>query len=129
MIYYLATPYSHENKDIMRSRYFDSLLAQKKLMDAGIAVINPLANSVPLEEIGHKFGDEIYDIDLEILRKCDAVIVLMLDEWKESKGVTMEISEAKTLDIQVFYVREFEMTDLAMLLEKWGKHLPKKEEL
>jgi len=111
MLYYLATPYSHTNKDVMRSRYLKSLRAQKKLMDAGIAVINPLANSVPLEDIGHKFGDEIYDMDLAILRKCDTVIVLTLDGWKESKGVLLEIEEAHKLKLKT-YLLDFDKIEL-----------------
>ena len=78
----------------MHDRYMASIEAQGKLMDAGLAIINPLTNSVPVYEQGFDFGEKIYEMDLEILRKCSCVIVLALDGWRESKGVRMEIEAA-----------------------------------
>ena len=104
MIYYLVTPYSHEDPKVMKERYDASIEAQGKLMQAGLNVFNPLANSVPAFNAGYDIGDAIYEMDLEILRKCDALIVLKLDGWEKSKGVELEINEAIRLEMDRFFV-------------------------
>jgi hypothetical protein len=43
--------------------------------------------------------------DIAILRKCDRLMVLTLDGWDTSKGVTEEIQLAHRLHMPVTYVK------------------------
>lgn len=40
----------------------------------------------------------------DLLKRCDALIVLMSDGWKESTGVQDEIEYAKELNLQILYL-------------------------
>ena len=43
-------------------------------------------------------------IDREHLRHCDEVVVLMLDGWRESRGVQAEIDLAIEIDLPIRYL-------------------------
>lgn len=68
--------------------------AEKKLKELGHTVINPVKN------IGFDYKDYI-DMGLNELSKCDAIC--MLDGYEYSKGAMLELSYARTVDLQVMY--------------------------
>ena len=70
----------------------------KKLWTKGIYNICPHMNSALLK---CNSDDVFLNGDLEILSRCDAVLVL--DNWYNSKGTIAEIREAEKLNIPVFY--------------------------
>jgi nucleoside 2-deoxyribosyltransferase len=104
-LYYLASPYSHENAEIREERYrlvneYAAFLARN-----GISVIEPIVMGHPKVGLGvgtsfeyWKKTDELY------ISRCDGVIVLMLDGWEKSIGVNAEIAYAMKLGKPVFYV-------------------------
>ncbi len=111
---YLATPYAHENPDVMRKRYETSCRASAKLMSSGTVVFNPLANTVPAVELGglELEHDEFIAIDLEILRRCDELLVLGLENWRQSVGVNRGIFEAIILKKPVTLIGEADIENL-----------------
>ena len=46
-------------------------------------------------------GERWYDIDMDWLRCCNSI--LMIGDWKRSKGATNELEEAKKLNFKVYY--------------------------
>ena len=94
-IVYLACPYAHAEREIMKYRYDTANRAAAKLMDAGIVVFSPLSHSVPIAEI---LGDRPHEfwmkMDLPLLHLCDEILVLRLPGWQNSLGVIDEMFAA-----------------------------------
>lgn len=95
---YLASPYSHSNQDIRNMRYYDACYATAALMDQGKFVFSPIVNSHPLTNFGLPDGwDYWQQFDATMIGKCDELIVLKLEGWKQSRGIKNELKIAKFL--------------------------------
>jgi hypothetical protein len=106
---YLACPYTHADPSIEKYRYETACRVAAKLMECGIAVFSPLSHSVPLVPfLNEKKSDHEFwmSVDLPILSRCDEVLILGLEGWKESRGVKEELFEAMALGIPVTLVEE-----------------------
>src|SRR6056297_2606798 len=93
--------YSDDDKRIRQERFEKVNDAAGKLMQAGFAIISPISQSHPIAlqcNLGGKF-DYWADIDYNIILRCDMVIVLCIDGWKDSEGVKKEITFAKKHNI------------------------------
>lgn len=66
--------------------------------ETGAMPLNPLANTCNF--FGTLTDEQWYAGTLELLRRCDAVV--LVPGWETSKGVKAEIAEAKLRDIPVF---------------------------
>jgi hypothetical protein len=108
-LYYLASPY-HSGKGsdpaVRIQRYEATVQAVGNLMRAGYMVFSPIVHSHAVAELcGLPLGFEFWkQIDEEFIRRCDGVIVLMLDGWEESPGVTAEVTLANKLNKYVIYL-------------------------
>ena len=73
--------------------------AEKYLTDKGYDVFNParVDDALPVKIMTY---DEIMDIDLCMLRMCDAIY--MLNGWCSSKGAWIELMDALANDLQVY---------------------------
>ena len=102
---YLAAPYTHEDPNVVWRRLFDNGVLAAKLLAEGHLVFSPLINSSEIDAIFTNSGTAFdwYTFDLRMLRKCDRLVVLMLDGWRESKGVGLEIAEAERLGMPIEY--------------------------
>lgn len=102
---YLASPYSDPDPAVREQRYEEACKAAAKLM-LECPVFCPIAHSHPIETIGmrekphHEFWMRQ---DIAILRKCERLVVLCIDGWDRSRGVTEEIHLAQRLGIPVEY--------------------------
>ncbi len=103
---YLASPYSHHDKKVREKRFESANKAAAKLIKDGYAVFAPISMSHPISQHMGNSNDSLYwvSIDLEWLRCCDVMFVLMIDGWLESNGVKREIDEAIALNIKVKYL-------------------------
>jgi hypothetical protein len=63
-------------------------------------VFSPLTYSIPLSH-SHKGWENWRKFDLEMLSRCDRVIVLKLPGWESSRGVAEEIARAKELGLPI----------------------------
>lgn len=104
---YLACPYSHDERNVRVERFNAVNIVAARLMGEGKHVFSPITHCHPLSEAGGLPTDwgfwEAYDrtmIDI-----CEKVIVLTLDGWVKSKGVTAEIAIARELGIPVEYIK------------------------
>ena len=111
---YLACPYSHSDEAVRQRRYHLACRTAAKLMKVGVVVFSPLANSVPAIEFGglELEHHQYMQLDLPILRRCDEVLILALDEWRESFGVRQELCEAISINKPVTMIKEHEIERL-----------------
>lgn len=114
---YLASPYSHPDPAVREQRFRAACRMAGELMRQGVRVFSPIAHTHPIAlegdlPLGWDFWEQF---DREMIAACEAVVVLTLDGWRESKGVTAEIAIAKELGIPVSTcdMADNEMIDLA----------------
>ncbi|HUT57895.1 MAG TPA: DUF1937 family protein [Phycisphaerae bacterium] len=103
---YLAAPYSSKDPSVRRRRFRASCKAAAVMLRKGLMVFNPLAHSVPiaaagLDDMDHDFWMRV---DRPYLEWCHMVMVLTLDGWRESRGVSMEIAQARALHKPVSFI-------------------------
>ena len=105
---YLASPYSHPDPDVREVRYIAACRAAGKLMLEGVPTFSPIAHTHPIEANGMNGVKPPHDFwmkqDIAILRKCERLVVLCIDGWDRSRGVTEEIHIAQRLGIPVEYM-------------------------
>jgi hypothetical protein len=104
--YYMASPYSNIAKHIEFWRYDINLEVLGKLTYLGYIVLSPLVHSHPM---AHTFvmpkGFEFWkQIDTIFMDHTIGLIVLMIDGWKESKGVQSEIKYMEKLGKPIYYL-------------------------
>ncbi len=111
---YLCCPYSHPDPAVQLYRYQKACLAQAKLIEAGIVVFSPLANSIPAVELGGLTAshDQFMALDLPILQRCDEILILGLENWEQSLGVKKEMFEALALRKPITLIEETDIENL-----------------
>ena len=103
---YLAGPYSHKDPLIreqrfkMLNKYAAHLMRQGHIVYSPISMSHPIAvdNDLPLE---FEFWEKQ---DTAFIEWCDIVHVLMVNGYKESKGVQREVFIAQTAMKQVYFI-------------------------
>ena len=106
MLKYLASPYSDPDPAVCEARFRAACRAAAILMQRGESVYSPIAHSHPIaEHVGNHLDHDFWlRQDREMLRRCDAMIVLMLPGWENSRGIAAEIELADELDLEVLYM-------------------------
>ena len=109
-IAYLAAPHTHPDPKIKELRHELVNRTAYRLISQGIMVYSPLTHNIPLDALGIH-GDWLTwkDFDLEMLSRCDRLIVLKLPGWEVSKGVAAEIAHAKELGLPIEWLEEEEV--------------------
>ena len=89
------------------------------LIHQGEVVFSPIVYSHPMAKRhdGKAPPQGWINFDLEILKRCDEMIVFCIPGWKESIGVNEEIYLCAEKDIPVRYVYRAEMGDYHEYLE------------
>jgi Domain of unknown function (DUF1937) len=102
---YLACPYSHPEASVRESRFQAANRAAAELMRSGLFVFSPISHTHPIAIAGDlPLGWDFWEgYDRAILAACGRMIVLMLDGWRESKGVQAEIGIAQEMGLPVVY--------------------------
>lgn len=102
---YLASPYSHPCPTIREARFHAVCRMAALLMRQGQVVFAPIVHGHPLVDHGLPTEWPFWErFDREHLRRCDELVVLTLDGWRESVGVTAEIRIAGELGKPVRYL-------------------------
>ena len=111
-VYFLACPYSHPDKNIVESRFDSCTLAATKMSLAGFPVYSQITISHPINlSLAKNMPGEKLDwapLDKAFMDKCDEIIILELDGWKESGGVQREIDYFKDRGSKVWLFSDFE---------------------
>jgi hypothetical protein len=99
---YLACPYSDPDPQVKMKRHALANRVAYELLSQGVLVFSPLTYSVPLQQLGsHRGWVSWKKFDLEIISRCDRMIVLKLPGWESSKGVMEEITYAQEIGLPV----------------------------
>lgn len=103
---YLASPFTHKSKWIMKLRWAIITALGAKLVSLGYHIFGPITESHAYDEFG--VGQHGWDFwqahDHLMIEKCDELWVVKMKGWKESLGVNAEIAYALSQDKQVFYI-------------------------
>lgn len=104
---YLASPYSHKNPEVVKSRVEQVTKATVWLIkEKGFNVFSPIVHSHPLAEAGLQGDWDFWRlIDTEYLSVSARMVVLAIEGWRESVGVQAEIKIAESMGIPVYYLR------------------------
>ncbi|MEX0718072.1 MAG: DUF1937 family protein [Planctomycetaceae bacterium] len=95
---YLAAPYSDSDPSVREQRFDAVCRAVAALKRSGIAVFAPIIHGRPLVAHGLPTDWSCWEsFDREFLAGCDELVVLMLDGWRNSRGVREEIRMAGDL--------------------------------
>jgi hypothetical protein len=104
-LYYLASPYTHKNPVIKKQRADVATKAAVDLLKNGIFCFAPIPYNAPWENYNLPGDWGFWEkFDKTFISRCDAVLVLTIDGWKESIGVQAEIEYAKENDIPVLFI-------------------------
>lgn len=106
---YLASPYSHQSFAEVENRFALTEQCTYELMKRGLPVFSPIVHchqiatdyNLPTDA---KFWEKY---NMQFLRKADAIYVLKIDGWDESKGVAQEMGVAKALYLPLHFVNEY----------------------
>lgn len=121
-LYYLASPYSHPDPAIKKHRAEQVTESAVDLLHLGIFVFAPIAYNEPWEKYNLPGDWQFWqDFDKTFVARCDGgVIVLMIDGWDKSIGVTAEIAFAESIGLPVYYAtpEQIKQGDLSFLGQK-----------
>lgn len=103
---YLASPYAHEDVQVMEERFEQAARAAFLIMRKEICCYSPIAHNHP---IAVRFDlPRTWDfwqlMDLPMLAKANQLWVLKLLGWELSKGVAAETAFARSAGIPVSWV-------------------------
>ena len=96
-IAYLAAPYSHPDPQVRKARYESATATAAKLARRGVIVFSPLTLTHPMDVLladeGQTLGSDYWvGYDAAFMEICSEIIVLRLDGWEKSKGVSSELA-------------------------------------
>jgi hypothetical protein len=105
--WYLASPYSHSDGDVLQSRFAEAVRAAAWLSNLRVIAFSPIAHSHPMA-VNHSLpGDWGFwkHFDEVFVAQSSGVIVLTIDGWRESKGVKAEIELARLQGLPVYWMQ------------------------
>lgn len=107
-LYYLASPYSHKDPSVKKMRAEAVTESAVALLRHGVFVFAPISYNEPWEKYSLPSDWGFWEVfDKTFVERCDGgVIVLMLDGWDKSVGVTAEIEYARSLGLPVYFATE-----------------------
>lgn len=103
---YLASPYTDEDDIIMQDRYEAVCKAVAVLIEMGVFVYSPIALFHPIAKEYNLPREHTFwaKLDKDVISKCEYMLILKLDGWKESKGIAEEILICAHSKIPVYYI-------------------------
>lgn len=102
---YLAIPYSHPSEEVRNYRLHLVSDIAGKLMNEGKVVFSPISHGDTIAKIHNLPTDwEYWEKSCSVfVSRSTKVIVVMVEGWDTSKGVSAEIKLAEQLGIPVDY--------------------------
>jgi len=127
-IVYISSPYSHPDRVVVFKRFVEALRVCHWAWQNGYFAYSPIAYTHPISVFvpNVRYEDWI-KFDVELLRLCNRMWVLMLDGWETSKGVQGEIEIAKEFGLPIDYIDPKSIPD-TVLPKDWLDYCSKVEE-
>jgi Domain of unknown function (DUF1937) len=104
-VIFLASPYSDPDPVVREQRFLAACQAAAMLLKHGNAVFAPIVHGHPL--VAHGLPTDWsfwHPVNVLHLERCESLVVLLLDGWRESAGVRREIEIAGELGKPVMYL-------------------------
>ena len=98
---YLASPYAHPSSIVREARLEAVRYVCGQMVNEGKIVMSPLVYLGELAYKGVHPPQGWYAFDLQLLARCDELVVLQLPGWEDSRGVLVEIAGAQTKGLPV----------------------------
>ena len=98
---YLASPYAHPSPTVREARLEAVRYVCGQMVNKGKIVMSPLVYLGELAYKGVHPPQGWYAFDLQLLARCDELVVLQLPGWEDSRGVLVEIAGAQTKGLPV----------------------------
>ena len=104
-LWYIASPYTHACSAVMDERVAQArrCVAQVSCCWDNVMPFSPVVYTTAFQKGVETPKVGWYQFDLGFLAKADKLVVLMLDGWKSSIGVGLEIAFAQGRDIPIWY--------------------------
>lgn len=96
-IWYLASPYSHEDRAVMGQRYRWACQATARLFTNNVFAYSPIAHTYAVDVIGELDASSFEKweaFDLGMIDRLTGLLVLTIAGWDESRGVRAEMDHA-----------------------------------
>lgn len=104
-IEYLSIPYSHPDMLIRKNRFEVANKITADLMKQGRIIFSPISHCHPLTDYGLPGAWDYWKkYNREFLKICKRLIIVKLDGWEESVGVTAELKIADEEGITIEYM-------------------------
>ena len=103
LLIYLASPFSHPSDAVRNHRYLE---ARRFTIDAllnGVAIFSPIVYGKDMETAVGTAFEPWQGLNDVMIRSCEAVWVLCLEDWIKSRGVRHEIEFAHSLSKPVYF--------------------------
>lgn len=102
---YLASPYNDSDSNVRQRRFEQVAAFAAKMVQSGYPVLSPICHWHPIAEAHDLPKDYEFwlKVNMALLSKCDQIWVLMLDGWRESRGVKAEVNYAFEHKIRISY--------------------------
>lgn len=101
---YLASPYSHQSLAVREHRFIMARHFTVQMLRLGKPVFSPIVYGKEMEsQLGGDFRSW-QALNDAMIKACTMFLVLRIDGWEESEGVTHEIALAKSLGKSITYV-------------------------
>jgi len=103
---YLASPYSHPSAEVVFDRLAKTEQALGALLLNREHVYSPIIHFHNVATNYQLPTDAEYwrELNESMIRRMNSVYVLQIEGWIESRGVTMEIEFANSIDLPLFYI-------------------------
>ena len=98
---YIASPYAHPSPEVREARLEAVRHVCGRMVNEGKIVMSPLVYLGELAYRGIHPPQGWYAFDLQLLARCDELLILQLPGWEDSKGVLVEIAGAQTKGMPV----------------------------
>lgn len=104
---YIASPYSHQDKNIEQLRYELVRAYTAQCLSEGLFVYSPIVHCHEITKHHNISGsyDFWQEYDNHMISISERFYVYMIDGWLESKGVKAEIEYAIIREIPVEYIK------------------------
>ena len=104
-IEYLSIPYSHFDALIRKHRFEIANKIAADLMKKGRIIFSPISHCHPLTDYGLPGSWDYWkNYNREFLKICKKLIVVRLEGWEESVGVTEELKIAEEEGLVIEYI-------------------------
>lgn len=102
---YLGAPYGDYDPAVMLARMERVSEVSAQFIAAGIHSVSPLSNHYYIWDRDIPGNWKFWaDYCLNLIRRCDEVVIVTIDGWIKSGGVQAEINIAKALNIPVHLI-------------------------